>query len=172
MSGGKPYHITIEDYKKMCAIKRSFEAKQKRLLQEQQFTKQVPQKQQSMLINPHSVLKTFAPKKEPISESKPISLIPINNTASSTVTSGNGSETILEKLDKQVERLSKDFAPAKISGIIFEKNPAIQLIPKIPKSLTVIPQTVSKASASRAVLHVIKSSSNGSSNEEDSNSQP
>ncbi|XP_048516551.1 uncharacterized protein LOC109533983 isoform X2 [Dendroctonus ponderosae] len=182
VSGGKPYHITIEDYKKMCAIKRSFEAKQKRLLQEQQFAKQVPQKQQAMLVNPHSVLKTFTAKKElgvgksstgTVSETKPISLIPISNTAPSTVTSGNGnSETILEKLDKQVERLSKEFAPAKISGIIFEKNPAIQIIPKIPKSLTVIPQTVSKASSSRAVLHVIKSNSNGSSNEEDSNSQP
>lgn len=31
ISGGKPYHITIEDYKKMCAIKRSFEMKNKRL---------------------------------------------------------------------------------------------------------------------------------------------
>lgn len=174
ISGGKPYHITLEDYKKMCAIKRSFEAKQKKIQEQQQLAKQLSQQpQQSILVSHNSVLKTVVPKKGliisktsggTVTEGKPISLVPISN-APATITSGasDSSETILEKLDKQVERLGQD--PSTMSAIALEKNPAIQIIPRIPKSLTVIPQTVRKSGPPSPVLYITpkNSSSNGSS---------
>lgn len=152
----------------MCAIKRSFEARQKKI-QEQQ------------LQNQNSVLKTVALKKPTMSgktsggvmtESKPITLVPIINSGNATITSQTESaESILEKLDKQVESLGKGNDPLPISAIALENNPAIQIIPRIPKSLTVIPQTVRKGPPS-PILHITKSTSNGSSTGEDSNSQP
>ncbi|XP_066154229.1 uncharacterized protein east isoform X2 [Euwallacea fornicatus] len=169
ISGGKPYHITLEDYKKMCAIKRSFEAKQKKIQEQQQAKQQLGQ---------NSILKMSLAKKGVIvgnicngivTEGKSLSPVPISSAPSSTITSltDNG-ETILDKLDKQVERLGRSSEPISISAIALEKNPAIQLIPRIPKSLTVIPQTIHKdisASPQR------KTSSSASSNGEDSNSQ-
>lgn len=95
ISAGKPYHISISDYKKMVAIKRSFEMKNK-LLQE---------------TSQKSVLKKSNPKK--------------------TKTPEESSVSILEKLDKVVEKLEAT-------------NQSMMLLPKIPKSLTVIPQTVAK----------------------------
>lgn len=106
ISGGKPYHITIEDYKKMCAIKKSFEMKAKRL-QEAQKTGM-------------SVLKNVVPKKN--------LLVAKNGSAEET----NGGGSILEKLDKVVEKLD-----------VTDNNHSM-LLPKIPKSLTVIPQTVAR----------------------------
>ncbi|KAI4462832.1 serine/arginine repetitive matrix 2 [Holotrichia oblita] len=129
ISGGKPYHITLEDYKKMCAIKRTFDLKQKKL-QDAQKAKLEPQK----IIttpSPNSLLKTMVPRK---------SLI-ISKT--STITSPRGDQNLsenereessLEKLDRQVEKLEAKFGEAK----------SVMILPKIPKSLTVIPQTVSR----------------------------
>ncbi|XP_008191771.2 uncharacterized protein east isoform X1 [Tribolium castaneum] len=105
ISGGKPYHITLEDYKKMCAIKKSFELKQKRL-------------QEAAKGAQTSVLKAVTPRKSlMISKGK-----------------AEESETILDKLDKQVEKLESR---------LNENKPPLSL-PKIPKSLTVIPQTVTR----------------------------
>lgn len=108
ISGGKPYHITIEDYKKMCAIKKSFEMKNKRLQEAQRSAAGM------------SVLKNMVPKKGLVI----------------TKTSTNGTEdtggSILEKLDKVVEKLDA------------ADNNHPMILPKIPKSLTVIPQTVAK----------------------------
>lgn len=115
ISGGKPYHITIEDYKKMCAIKRTFDLRQQRL-QEQKMAQAVP-------TNANSVLK---PRKGLI--------ISKTSTVTSPKAEEEHSESILEKLDKQVEKLT-------------EKSPSL-LLPKIPKSLTVIPQSVPKKSSS------------------------
>lgn len=107
ISGGKPYHITIEDYKKMCAIKKSFEMKAKRL-QDAQKTGM-------------SVLRNIAPKK--------------NLVITKTSTNGSGAEetggSILEKLDRVVEKLDS-------------ADNHSMILPKIPKSLTVIPQTVAR----------------------------
>lgn len=108
ISGGKPYHITIEDYKKMCAIKKSFEMKNKRL--------QEAQKSAGM-----SVLKNVVPKKGLV----------ITKTSTNVPEDSSGG-SILEKLDKVVEKLDA-----------VDNNHAM-ILPKIPKSLTVIPQTVSK----------------------------
>lgn len=108
ISGGKPYHITIEDYKKMCTIKKNFEMKAKRL-------------QEAQKSAGTSLLKTVVPKKGLVI----------------TKTSTNGTEepsggSILEKLDRVIEKLD--------SG----DNNHSMILPKIPKSLTVIPQTVAR----------------------------
>ncbi|KAJ8984567.1 hypothetical protein NQ317_006029 [Molorchus minor] len=129
ISGGKPYHITLEDYKKMCAIKRSFEMKQKRL-QEAQNAKPI-------LVTHNSVLKSIIPRKgliisktatitSPIKSEVPVSIAPND--------SNGENENILDKLDRQVEKLE-----AKLN-----EKPSSLLLPKIPKSLTVIPQTVTR----------------------------
>lgn len=111
ISAGKPYHITIEDYKKMCAIKRSFELKNKRL--------------QTATNGANSVLKGIAPKKGLV----------ITKTATVTKPEQTveATENSLEKLDKAVEKLE--------SKILNSSN---MILPKIPKSLTVIPQTVAR----------------------------
>ncbi|XP_076251091.1 enhanced adult sensory threshold isoform X2 [Rhynchophorus ferrugineus] len=157
ISGGKPYHITLEDYKKMCAIKRSFEAKQKKL-QEQQLSKQSPQ---SILLAPNSLLKI--PKKGQavnktsggiVTENKSVNVL-----ANISASMSDSSETILEKLDKQVESLGQGQDG---KSITIEKKGSLQNMPKIPKSLTVIPQTVRKCSRPPSpVLYITK---NGVSN--------
>ncbi|KAJ8912658.1 hypothetical protein NQ315_012734 [Exocentrus adspersus] len=148
ISGGKPYHITLEDYKKMCAIKRSFEMKQKRL-QEAQNAKPI-------LVTHNSVLKSITPRKGLI--------ISKTATVSSPVKADNiplqgdnniEGENILEKLDKQIEKLESKL----------NEKPSSLLLPKIPKSLTVIPQTVTKKPSrpsSPALLITPKSNSNKS----------
>lgn len=123
ISGGKPYHITLEDYKKMCAIKRSFEMKQKRL-QEVQNAKPI-------LVTHNSVLKSIIPRKGLIISRASSPNLPIK---AEYPRSCNGeSENSLEKLDKQVEKLESKL----------NKRSSI-LLPRIPKSLTVIPQSVPK----------------------------
>lgn len=100
ISGGKPYHITLEDYKKMCAIKRTFDLRQKRL---QETNKSSPGT---------SLLKQNLAK-------KPIAIIPKPQTVTSQTDGASSAEDrVSSPEDKNV------------------------LMPKIPKSLTVIPQTV------------------------------
>lgn len=112
ISGGKPFHITLEDYKKMCAIKRSFELKQKRQVESPK--KAVPVGV-SILKSNKSLVITKGPKVETKQEES------LDNS--------------LEKLDQQVENLETRFNETKLLNM-----------PRIPKSLTVIPQTVRKAS--------------------------
>ncbi|XP_018572639.1 uncharacterized protein LOC108912008 isoform X2 [Anoplophora glabripennis] len=147
ISGGKPYHITLEDYKKMCAIKRSFEMKQKRL-QEAQHAKPI-------LVTHNSVLKSITPRKGLIISKTPTGA---NSAKGEIVTpqsdNGNDGENILEKLDKQVEKLESKL----------NEKPSSLLLPKIPKSLTVIPQTVTRKSrpSSPALLITPKGTANKS----------
>ncbi|RZC37265.1 uncharacterized protein BDFB_004147 [Asbolus verrucosus] len=123
ISGGKPYHITLEDYKKMCAIKKSFELKQKRLQEASHAGK-------SMKVAYNSVLKSMAPRKGLVISKTSMT----TTTATNPKTEPSESENILEKLDKQVEKLESRLS---------ENKPPLTL-PKIPKSLTVIPQTVTR----------------------------
>ncbi|KAL3265948.1 hypothetical protein HHI36_010136 [Cryptolaemus montrouzieri] len=117
ISGGKPFHITLEDYKKMCAIKRSFEMKQRRLLESQKRAAQIVASGGSLLKANKGLMITKGPvpKVEPKVEQE-------------------SSESILEKLDQQVENLESKF----------NENKCLLNMPKIPKSLTVIPQTVAR----------------------------
>lgn len=102
ISGGKPYHITLEDYKKMCAIKRTFDLRQKRL----QEVNKVQVQQGTSVLKPVTLKKTVL--------NKP-----------STVTGPDDQEDEEEK--------SEDFKT---------NDGKLVLLPKIPKSLTVIPQVV------------------------------
>ncbi|XP_022905628.1 uncharacterized protein [Onthophagus taurus] len=127
ISGGKPYHITLEDYKKMCAIKRTFDLKQKKI-----------QEGQKSLINlkpsVNSLLKSLAPKK--ITVSKTSILNPLNTNKSNDLFDMEKEESSLEKLDRQVEKLEMKLNEPN------KQQPVVMILPKIPKSLTVIPQTV------------------------------
>ncbi|KAJ8927160.1 hypothetical protein NQ314_020433 [Rhamnusium bicolor] len=148
ISGGKPYHITLEDYKKMCAIKRSFEMKQKRL--------QEAQNPKPILVTHNSVLKSIIPRKGLIiSKTATVSSpLKIETTALQTE-SNNESENILEKLDKQVEKLESKL----------NEKPSSLLLPKIPRSLTVIPQTITrKPSRPSSPVLLITPKSNANSN--------
>jgi hypothetical protein len=119
ISGGKPYHITLEDYKKMCAIKKSFELKQKRLQEASNGGGK------AVKVSYNSVLKSMTPRK---------GLVISKTSTASPKSEPSDSENILDKLDKQVEKLETRLS---------ENKPSLAL-PKIPKSLTVIPQTVTR----------------------------
>lgn len=112
VSGGKQYYITMEDYKKMCAIKRSFELKNRRQ-QESSVLKGIGPKKGLVITKTTTVLS----KPE-----KPIECVDVI-------------ENSLEKLDKAIEKLE-----SKING----DSKSAMALPKIPKSLTVIPQTVAR----------------------------
>lgn len=102
--------------------------KQKRL-QEVQNAKPI-------LVTHNSVLKSIIPRKGLIISKAIPPSIPIKEEQCNSSSCSNGeNENILQKLDKQVEKLEP-----KIS----EKS---MLLPRIPKSLTVIPQSVSKPSS-------------------------
>lgn len=121
----------------MCAIKRSFEMKQKRL-QEVQNAKPI-------LVTHNSVLKSITPKKGLIiSKALPPNL-PLKAELPVPSSDSNGeNENILEKLDKQIEKLVPKF-----------KEKSSLPLPRIPKSLTVIPQSVPKPSGpSSPVLEI------------------
>ncbi|XP_023017565.2 enhanced adult sensory threshold isoform X1 [Leptinotarsa decemlineata] len=138
ISGGKPYHISLEDYKKMCAIKRSFEIKQKRL-QEAQTVK-------GILVRHNSVLKSIHPRKGLIISKTSVAPTKTDTQPSAPpvpplLPSAEG-ENILEKLDQQVEKLESK---------LNEKQTSL-LLPRIPKSLTVIPQTVTRRPSSPVLL--------------------
>ncbi|CAH1962209.1 unnamed protein product [Acanthoscelides obtectus] len=147
ISGGKPFHITLEDYKKMCAIKRSFEMKQRRM-QEAAVSRansaalakaQASSGRRGLIISktmvptpaggpqPLHVAMGYAPPPVGTSKEQPLIGPGIEVIEKTTPTELNGSESnenILEKLDKHVEKIGAN------------------ILPKIPKSLTVIPQTV------------------------------
>ncbi|GJQ64953.1 hypothetical protein Trydic_g7120 [Trypoxylus dichotomus] len=130
ISGGKPYHITLEDYKKMCAIKRTFDLKQKKL-QDAQKAKLEPQKIVANTSSPNSLLKTIVPRKSlVISKTSTIT----SPRSDQNLSDADREESSLEKLDRQVEKLEAKFSEAK----------SVMILPKIPKSLTVIPQTVTR----------------------------
>ncbi|KAF5302879.1 hypothetical protein FQA39_LY02059 [Lamprigera yunnana] len=117
MCGGKPYHITMDDYNVMCAIKKSYDLKQKRLLEAQNPTGRS-----------NSTKQTLSRKGALVSKSATITS-PKNDLT--FVTDLPETENSLEKLDKTVENLESKLT----------ETPTISL-PKIPKSLTVIPQTI------------------------------
>ncbi|XP_028133644.2 uncharacterized protein LOC114328850 isoform X2 [Diabrotica virgifera virgifera] len=140
ISCGKPYHITLEDYKKMCAIKRSFEMKQQRLQEAQP---------KSIFVTHNSVLKSITPRKGLVISKTATVSAPPKLEPPELVPEG---ENILDKLDKQVEKLESK---------LNEKS----YIPRIPKSLTVIPQTVTKRTSRPAspVLLITPKNSSGKS---------
>ncbi|XP_045480002.1 uncharacterized protein LOC123684682 isoform X2 [Harmonia axyridis] len=129
ISGGKPFHITLEDYKKMCAIKRSFEMKQKQMAEAKKpQSPTVPAGTTLVKSNNKSLVITKGPisKVEPKIEQEP-------------------PESILDKLDQQVESLESTF----------NEGTTLLNMPRIPKSLTVIPQTVRKPSRPASPVLVI-----------------
>ncbi|XP_072383489.1 uncharacterized protein east isoform X2 [Diabrotica undecimpunctata] len=140
ISCGKPYHITLEDYKKMCAIKRSFEMRQQRLQEAQP---------KSIFVTHNSVLKSITPRKGLVISKTATVSAPPKLEPPELVSEG---ENILDKLDKQVEKLESK---------LNEKS----YIPRIPKSLTVIPQTVTKKTSrpSSPVLLITPKNSSGKS---------
>lgn len=185
ISGGKPYHITLEDYKKMCAIKRTFDLRQKRLQEQKSMmmnmsggspvpsgpsgasaatmstspTNNLPP--QMKALNNHNnnnsaaAIKSLAPRKsltisktavsrtEETSSSTAASALPLSAPSLNCST-----ENSLEKLDKHVENLEVQFnsekspiVPPLLPPLMSTPSPMMHM-PKIPKSLTVIPQTV------------------------------
>lgn len=89
-----------------------------------------------ILVTHNSVLKSITPRKGLIISKAITTNVPVKVEPQPTSSSYNNgeSENILQKLDKQVE---------KIDSKLSEKTSSL-LLPRIPKSLTVIPQSVSK----------------------------
>lgn len=116
ISGGKPYHISLQDYNKMCYLKKNQELKK---LNE---TKNIENMSNNTVVN--SMLKPIVSRKQ-----KCISVIPKPvKEVSATITSGD---------------VVKDINGAQQENVKSPVKP-ILILPKIPKSLTVIPQTVSR----------------------------
>lgn len=139
ISAGKPYHITIDDYNRMCAIKKSYDLKQKRL-QESQI---IPTPSPTATIQTGTIYRTIAPKTGFVL-SKNSAIISPKNISSDAI----DTESNVEKLDRTVEELTSKLV----------ESPSIIPLPKIPKSLTVIPQTVKQhqISTNSTVLNTTK----------------
>lgn len=103
--------------------------KQKRL-QESQNAKPI-------LVTHNSVLKSITPRKGLIISKTAMAINSVKGEIATTQSESNDGENILEKLDKQVEKLESKL----------NEKPSSLLLPKIPKSLTVIPQTVTRRSS-------------------------
>lgn len=102
--------------------------KQKRL-QEVQNAKPI-------LVTHNSVLKSITPRKGLIISKTTPANVTVKTEKPVPSTESNGeNENILEKLDKQVEKLESKL-----------NERSALLLPRIPKSLTVIPQNVPKSS--------------------------
>lgn len=116
-SGGKPYHISLADYNKMCYLKKNQEMR-KLAIQEA-----IKAKNQSSPPE-NNVLKPIIPRKN-----KAVTIIPKQIvTATSTVKEPPVPNVSLE--------VTRDINESR------SVNKPIMILPKIPKSLTVIPQTV------------------------------
>lgn len=124
ISGGKPYHISLQDYNKMCYLKRN-----------QEMKKLAEAKSKVENTSPSSMLKPVIPRKQ---KAVTITAKPLIKDSPATVTS-SAFEIMREANGTQLDstQLGKSLAPKQ----------QIMILPKIPKSLTVIPQTVSRKSA-------------------------
>lgn len=116
ISGGKPYHISLQDYNKMCQLKRNQELKK---------LAEANKNKGDRGNSPSSLLKPVVPRKQ-----KAVTITPTKNPPQPTPSS------IKEATATQTtpETITKD-KPIQL-------NKSVMILPKIPKSLTVIPQTV------------------------------
>lgn len=127
----------------MCAIKRTFDLRQKRMQEASN------QKSPASIMNSaatQSLLKAMVPKKGltitktatiTTSSTGPLPLATIQKQPIESLPLAETSvefENSLEKLDKQIEKLDMRLSEPK----------PVMILPKIPKSLTVIPQSVRK----------------------------
>lgn len=116
ISGGKPYHITLQDYNKMCYLKRN-----------QEIKKLAEAKARGENTVPGTVLKPIIARKQ---KAVTITPRPIIKDSPATITSGAS----MEVRESNASQQENSGSPPK----------QIMILPKIPKSLTVIPQTVSR----------------------------
>lgn len=118
ISGGKPYHISLQDYNKMCYLKKSQEMRKVSEAKRSETSPNAPQ---------GSVLKPVVPRKQ---KAVPIAPKPVKE-APATITSMEAAKETHET------HLENKISPPK----------PLMILPRIPKSLTVIPQTVSRKTA-------------------------
>lgn len=125
ISGGKPYHITIQDYNKMCQLKRT---------QEMRKIAELNKNKNDQGSSPNSLLKPVVPRKQ---KSVTITATKTSNQPSPAKDT-NSFEITRETIATTVPTatmLKEIPKPITISK-------SVMVLPKIPKSLTVIPQTV------------------------------
>lgn len=140
ISGGKPYHITLQDYNKMCYLRKTQEMRKlnnepKKLIENVNSNNSNMQMGSVLKpIIPRSKLKPIAPKPKeitatvtalPVVQKIPAKEIPTNDFVNKE---SNGQTQTVESKIQQI-------SPPKQQ---------VMILPKIPKSLTVIPQTVSR----------------------------
>lgn len=111
----------------MCAIKRSFEMRQKRL--------QEVQNGKSILVTHNSVLKSITPRKGLIISKTIAPNGPVKTEPAILATDNSGDK------DNIIQKLETESVEVKLS------DKSSLPLPRIPKSLTVIPQSVSKPSS-------------------------
>lgn len=153
ISGGKPYHITLQDYNKMCYLRKTQE------MRRQSEGKKLENASQSNPVIAGSTLKPIIPR----SKSKPIQIAPKPSikelSATITAVPAPSKAKDMNNIIASNEALTVTREPngsalindSKISLTFTQNNPlppknlpAVMILPKIPKSLTVIPQTVSR----------------------------
>lgn len=141
ISSGVPYYITLDDYNRMCAIKKSFDLKQKRLAEATSLI--APGLRAQGLGKPTvvtSILKKSMPHKTLVISKD---AVVVKNQQTHLIP--RQGESSLEKLDKAVEQLESKLSKPQMS------------MPKIPKSLTVIPQTVTRKHPQGTPVFVVTS---------------
>lgn len=136
ISGGKPYHISLSDYNKMCVLKKNHDLKQKAV-----EAKMLKQRDSEMSSS--SLLKPVIPRKPKMPTA--------TTTSAAAVSTVVGKAVTVTAITKDVSQLAEMKSisvdkPKEIISALPENKPvkSIMLLPKIPKSLTVIPQTVAR----------------------------
>lgn len=148
ISGGKPYHISLQDYNRMCHMKKTHDMKQ------QKGSDAAKPKADTVAA---SVLKPVVPRRQktatsgaaatatnskPSATSSPLSMKEATMAASAAV---DAAAIIAAAKDKGKEpattESNKNSSPTTVAA---NSGKSIMILPKIPKSLTVIPQTVAR----------------------------
>ncbi|XP_044737037.1 uncharacterized protein LOC123298996 isoform X2 [Chrysoperla carnea] len=148
MSGGKAYHLSISDYNRMCAIKQR-EGIDLRPIPKKIVSSGGQTNTTSGVLNTVSVLRQRSPNLTAQITPKD-NLGPNNNN--------NNTKSVLDQLKSSVQNLNESVtlqsSPPNLTQIdtsnpnnppTTEQKKHVMILPKIPKSLTVIPQTVRKS---------------------------
>uniref|UniRef100_A0A182MD12 Uncharacterized protein n=1 Tax=Anopheles culicifacies TaxID=139723 RepID=A0A182MD12_9DIPT len=100
MSGGKPYHISIEDYNRMCILRRE------KLLQQQHNMIQTANKRQSQLPQPKQPATTVPPPALRLTNVGVENALINNNVPTTSGTSGTGGAKVVQFPNQLLEQNS------------------------------------------------------------------
>ncbi|GLV35255.1 enhanced adult sensory threshold [Carabus blaptoides fortunei] len=147
ISGGKPYHISLQDYNRMCHMKKTHDMKQQKIGDTSKLKVDAVTASVLKPIVPRRQKTTTSggvvtgPNSKPSATSSPLLVKDTTTTAAATV---DAVAIIAAARDKGKELVKTESNKNSSTTVAAGTGKAIMILPKIPKSLTVIPQTVAR----------------------------